>query len=121
MKVSDSSLLDRAAILLSGFCLVHCLAGALLVASLTVAGGWLSHDVHAVGLLVALPLAVVALWRGMQIHGRWEVVALGAVGIVLMATSLFAAHGERFEIGASVAGVIVLALAHFWNMRASRR
>jgi len=121
MKASDSSLFDRAAILLSGLCLVHCLAGALLVAGMTVLGGWLSHDVHAVGLLVALPLAVVALWRGMQIHGRWEVVGLGAFGIGLMAASLFAAHGERFEIGASVAGVIVLALAHVWNMRASRR
>lgn len=121
MRPSDSTLLDRAAIVLSGLCLVHCLAGALLVASLTVAGGWLSHDVHAVGLLVALPLAVVALWRGVQIHGRWQIVVLGILGIGLMATSLFLVHGERFEIGVSVAGVIVLALAHFWNMRAIRR
>lgn len=117
----NSTLLDRAAIFLSGLCLVHCLAGALLVAGLAVAGGWLSHDVHVFGLMMALPLAAVALWRGVQIHRRWLVVGLGGLGIGLMAASVFAAHGQRFEIAMSVAGVSVLALAHIWNMRAVRR
>lgn len=107
--------------LLSAICLVHCLGGALLLATLSVAGGWLSHELHAIGLAVAMPLAAVALWRGVQLHGRWDVVALGALGIGLMAGSLFAAHGARAELWLSVLGVSVLAAAHVWNMRAVRR
>lgn len=91
------------------------------MAGLTVAGGWLSHDVHAVGLMMALPLAAVALWRGLQIHGRWGVIGLGVLGIALMAASVFAAHGQRAEIAMSVIGVSILAAAHIWNMRAVRR
>ncbi|WP_416908365.1 MAG: MerC domain-containing protein [Polymorphobacter sp.] len=121
MKTIRPHLLDRAAILLSGLCLVHCLAGALLVASLTLVGGWMSHEVHSIGLMLALPLAVVALWRGVQAHGRWGVVAVGVVGIALMSASLFPDHGDALEIWLSVTGVLVLAAAHFWNMRAARR
>lgn len=120
MRENDTSVLDRAAIALSGICLVHCLAGALLLASLSVAGGWLSHDVHAIGLAFALPLAAVALWRGMRLHGRWAIALLGAAGIGLMAGSLLAGHAQRYELMLSIAGVSVLAIAHLWNMRASR-
>ncbi|GGI76731.1 hypothetical protein GCM10007973_11990 [Polymorphobacter multimanifer] len=121
MKTGKNSNLDRAAILLSGLCLVHCLAGALLVAGLTLAGGWMSHDVHAIGLALALPLAAVALWRGFRLHGRVAVLLLGAAGIGLMAASVFMEHAEHAELTLSVAGVIVLALAHLWNMQAVRR
>ncbi len=121
MKTVKNSSLDRAAILLSGLCLVHCLAGALFVAGLTLAGGWMSHDVHAIGLGLALPLAAVALWRGYRLHQRAAILAAGAAGIAMMAVSVFVAHGDEAELTLSVIGVIVLALAHFWNMQAVKR
>jgi hypothetical protein len=121
MKQTTGPLLDRAAILLSGLCIVHCLAGALVVAGLTLASGWMRHEVHAVGLALALPLAAVALWRGFRMHGRWAVMATGLVGIGLMSASLFVDHGARWEIILSVAGVSVLAAAHLWNIQAVRR
>jgi hypothetical protein len=81
---------------------------------------WFSHNVHLVGLALALPLAAIALWRGVAVHGRVGVAVLGAVGIGLMAASLFIAHGGSGEVLVSVVGVALLGAAHFWNLRASR-
>lgn len=115
-----SSWLDRSAITLSGLCLVHCLVGSLLLTAASLSAGLLSHDVHAVGLAVALPLAAFALLRGVGLHGRLGVGALGAAGIALMAASLVVGHGGPGEILLSVAGVSLLGAAHWWNLRASR-
>jgi MerC mercury resistance protein len=115
-----SSFLDKSAMTLSGLCLVHCLAGTLLLTVFAASSEWLSHNVHLVGLAIALPLAAVALWRGVAVHGRIGVAVLGAFGIALMAASLFIGHGASGEIALSVAGVILLGLAHYWNLRASR-
>lgn len=115
-----SSLLDKSAMTLSGLCLAHCLAGTLLVTMFAAGSEWLGHDFHFIGLGLALPLAAVALWRGVAVHGRIGVAALGALGIGLMAASLVIGHGGSGEILASVAGVVLLGLAHFWNLRAAR-
>jgi hypothetical protein len=115
-----SSLLDKSALTLSGLCLVHCLAGALLVTVFAVSSDLLSHQVHLVGLLLALPLALVALWRGVRVHRRVGVAVLGALGIGLMALSLVISHGEAAEVILSVLGVSLLAAAHIWNLRAAR-
>ncbi len=115
-----SSFLDKSAMTLSGLCLVHCLAGTLLLTMFAASSEWFSHNVHLVGLAIALPLAAVALWRGVIVHGRIGVAVLGALGIALMTISLFIGHGGSGEVALSVIGVILLGLAHFWNLRASR-
>jgi MerC mercury resistance protein len=115
-----SSFLDKSALTLSGLCLVHCLAGSLLLTVFAVSGDWLGHNVHLVGLLLAMPLAAVALWRGVKLHGRVGIALLGMVGIALMALSLLVSHGEIAEVVVSVIGVCLLAAAHLWNLRASR-
>lgn len=115
-----SSLLDKSAMTLSGLCLVHCLAGTMVLSIFAASGDWLGHNVHLVGLAIALPLAAVALWRGVTLHGRISVALLGALGIALMAVSLFIGHGGWGEILVSMTGVALLGLAHFWNLRASR-
>nr|WP_310524161.1 MerC domain-containing protein [Polymorphobacter sp.] len=115
-----SSFLDKSAMTLSGLCLVHCLAGTLLLTVFAASGDWLGHNVHFIGLLIAMPLAIIALWRGIAIHGRIGVGLLGALGIILMAASLFIAHGDAGELLLSVLGVSLLGLAHLWNLRAAR-
>lgn len=115
-----SSLLDKSALTLSGLCLVHCLAGTLILTVFAASGDWLGHNVHLVGLLLALPMAAIALWRGVRLHGRIGVAVLGTLGIALMATSLVISHGDIAEVVLSVIGVSLLAAAHFWNLRASR-
>ena len=113
--------IDRSALTLSGLCLIHCLAGSLLLALLSVGGGLLSHSVHAVGFAFALPLAAFGLWRGTQRHGRRMVLLLGSAGLALMAMSLWLSHGHLAEIAASVTGVALLGMAHLLNLRWSRR
>ncbi|MFZ4690477.1 MAG: MerC domain-containing protein [Polymorphobacter sp.] len=115
-----SSFLDKSAMTLSGLCLVHCLAGSLLLTVFAASSGWLGHNVHLVGLLLALPLAAIALWRGVRVHGRIGVAVLGVAGIALMAASLLIGHGGTGEILLSIIGVSLLAAAHLWNLRASR-
>lgn len=115
-----SSLLDKSALTLSGLCIVHCLAGSLLLTVFAISGDWLGHNVHVIGLLLAMPLAALALWRGVRLHGRIGAALLGMVGIALMALSLLVSHGETAEVVVSVIGVSLLAAAHLWNLRASR-
>ncbi len=121
MTLRIPHLLDKSAMTLSGLCLVHCLAGSLLLTVFAASGDWLGHDVHVVGLLLAMPLAAVALWRGFALHGRYAIGVLGALGIGLMAASLLISHGGVAEIALSIIGVCLLATAHLWNLRASRR
>jgi cytochrome bd-type quinol oxidase subunit 1 len=120
MNKRPDSLLDRIAIGLSGLCLVHCAAGFLLVSLFALTGDWLDHRVHVVGLLFAMPLAAVALWRGWRRHGRLPIGLLGLLGLVVMAASLAVAHGQMVEMLVSMAGVSLLAMAHWQNLKALR-
>ena len=109
--------IDRSALGLSGLCLIHCLAGSVLLAAMSVGGGLLSHSVHAFGLAFALPLAAFGLWRGVQLHHRVAVALLGAAGLAMMAGSLVLGHGSNAELATSVTGVALLGSAHLLNMR----
>lgn len=109
--------IDRTALGLSGLCLLHCLAGAVLLAALSVGGGLWSHNFHAIGLAAAAPLAAFGLWRGTRLHRRPAVLVLGGTGLVLMAVSIGLGHGSAYEIGLSVTGVALLGLAHLLNLR----
>jgi len=119
MPARFNSFLDKSAMTLSGLCLVHCLAGTLLLTVFAAGGDWLGHNVHIVGLAIAMPLAALALWRGFAVHHRIGVGLLGATGITLMAASLLIGHGGAAEIALSVAGVSLLGLAHLWNLNAA--
>lgn len=106
---------------LSGLCLVHCLAGSVLLAGLSATGGLWNHEVHAVGLAIAVPLAAFALVRGVRLHRQHVVAVLGGIGLAMMSVSVFLAHGSTYEIAISVCGVLMLASAHLLNLRWSHR
>lgn len=118
MSAAPRSLLDRIAISLSGLCLLHCMAGFLLLSLFALSGDWLDHRVHIIGLAVAMPLAAVALWRGWRQHHRGDIGVTGAVGLIVMTISLMVEHGALMEMLVSMAGVGLLALAHWRNLKA---
>jgi len=120
MPPRAASLLDRLAIGLSGLCLLHCMAGFVLLSLFALTGDWLDHRVHVVGLLLAMPLAAVALWRGWRRHGQVAIGMLGLVGLLVMTASLVVEHGDLAEMLVSMAGVSLLALAHWRNLKALR-
>lgn len=110
---------DRLGLALSGLCVVHCLVSAIALAMLSIAGGMLvSHEVHAAGLIVAMPLAAFALVRGALRHGEWLPMSVGGLAIGLMGGALSLPH-HNGEVAWTVAGAALLALAHDLNRRAS--
>ena len=110
--------LDRWAMGLSGLCLVHCLASAVLVAVIASVGGvLLSPHIHEVGLLLAIGLGVVALGRGIVEHGFMMPSAVGGLGLGVMAGALSMPHSAT-ETLYTIIGVSILALGHDLNRRA---
>jgi hypothetical protein len=110
--------IDRLAIGLSGLCLAHCVASAVLLTLLASAGGLLVHPIfHEVGLMLAIGLGVIGLGRGISQHGFMLPASIGSLGLGMMAGALTLGHGGG-ELVYSVAGVLVLALGHDLNRRA---
>jgi hypothetical protein len=114
-SIARNGTLDRVAMTLSGLCLVHCLATALLLGTLSTVGGLLGSPViHEVGLVLALGLGVVALGNGILTHGRFLPPSIGGLGIGVMAAALTLPHGG-FEMMATMLGVALLATGHYLN------
>jgi hypothetical protein len=118
VHASRQGSVDRIAIWLSGLCVVHCLASAVVVALLASAGGvLLDHDVHAVGLVLAIGLGIVSLGRGIAEHGYMMPAAIGGLGLGVMAGALTLPH-DSGEVLYTIVGVAILALGHDLNRRA---
>jgi len=114
--------LDRWAIGLSGLCVVHCIASSVLLALLSTAGGMLAAPiVHEVGLVLAIMLGVLALGRGVIVHGQALPAAVGALGLGMMAGAMTLPHDESGgEALWTIVGVALLAIGHMLNQRAGR-
>jgi hypothetical protein len=109
--------LDRAGMLLSGLCAVHCVACLLLVSVLGIGGGvLLAPAIHEVGLALAIAVGIVTLGLGVLRHGRRGPLAIGACGIGLMAMGLLVRHGVP-EALLTICGVALVATAHIRNLR----
>jgi hypothetical protein len=114
-----SGRLDRIAMGLSGLCLVHCVATAVLLGLLASAGGFLgSPIIHEVGLTFAIIIGAVALGRGIFEHGFMLPSAIGGLGLGVMAGALTLPHDGREPIY-TVIGVMIVALGHRLNVLAS--
>lgn len=109
--------LDRMGILLSALCVLHCLAGVLLVAGLGLGGTFLfAPAIHRIGLALAIVIGGITLAIGIARHGDPRPLQLGAGGLVLMALALAVGHGLA-EALLTIAGVSLLAWAHLRNLR----
>lgn len=111
--------LDRIAMGLSGLCLVHCLATAVLLGLLSAAGGMLGEPIiHEIGLVLAMLLGAIALGRGVVEHGFMLPLAVGGLGLGVMAGAISLPEGSGEAIY-TVIGVTILALGHRLNWIAS--
>lgn len=110
---------DRMAIALSGLCIVHCLATAILLSLLSVAGGLLGAPIlHELGLVLAMALGAIALGKGVVEHGFMMPSAVGALGLGVMSGALQLPH-DGSEALYTIVGVALLALGHRLNMMAA--
>lgn len=113
--------LDRIAIGVSGLCVVHCLASAVLLAMLSTVGGLLLNPIfHEIGLTIAIGLGAIALGRGVIAHGYLMPASMGAFGLGVMAGAMSLPHdGSGLETLWTVIGVGLLAFGHDLNRRAT--
>lgn len=113
--------LDLAGVILSCVCLVHCTALPLLLAALPFLGVHYHADegLHQVITALVVPVAIAALLPGYLRHRRWWILALGAVGVVLIGAgpALHESLGHSAEQAAAVAGGLSLVAAHLNNRR----
>jgi hypothetical protein len=109
--------LDRAGMLLSGLCALHCIAGIVLVSVLGLGGqALLAPAIHEVGLALAIVVGAVTLGLGVLRHGQAGPLVIGACGIALMSAALMVGHGLP-EAVLTICGVALVALAHIRNLR----
>ena len=118
-QFAHAARLDRIAIALSGLCLVHCLATAVFLAVVSSIGGLLGAPIiHEVGLTLAMLLGAIALGRGVLDHGYLLPIAVGALGLGVMAGALQLAH-DGTEAAYTMFGVGLVALGHRLNFIAA--
>lgn len=111
------SRVDKLAIGLSGLCAVHCVATAVAVVLLSSVASFLAAPIiHEAGLTLAMILGAIALGQGALRHGFLIPVAVGALGLGIMAGAMTLGHGTG-EMIYTILGVTLLAFGHELNRR----
>lgn len=112
--------LDRAGLLLSGLCALHCVLGVIIVAGLGLGGGiFLDPAIHRVGLVLATVIAAVAIGVGAVRHRRALPFVVAMTGLSFMGGALAVGHGVE-EAVLTVIGVTLVAAGHLLNLRKAR-
>ena len=112
--------LDRAGMLLSSLCAVHCVLGIVIVAGLGLGGGiLLDPAIHRYGLLMATVIAGVAIGTGAIQHRRAAPFVVAMTGLTFMGGGLAVEHGIE-EAVLTVIGVTLVAAGHVLNLRRHR-
>ena len=111
---------DRAGMVVSGRCLVHCLAGLILVGVLGLGGEVLLNPaIHRFGLVAAIGIAGATIGANALRGQRGAPLLAGLCGLSLMVAAVVAGHGAA-EVLLTMTGVALVAAAHVANMRHSR-
>ena len=109
--------LDRAGILLSGACAIHCLLSIVLVSGLGLGGElFLSPDIPRAGLLIATLIAGVAIGWGALRHRVAAPFVVAMTGLTFMGAALAVPHGVK-EAVLTIIGVALVSLGHILNLR----
>ena len=114
--------LDRLALILSGLCLLHCLAIPAAFLFTPLVSSWLLQSEttsHWVLLILAIPTSAVALWRGYKSHHDGTILWSGGIGLILMfiGVSHIWDHVSSYaETLFTMTGVIALLYAHVRNL-----
>ena len=112
--------LDSLAVILSGTCMVHCLALPVLVTLFPIVQGSLLEEqyFHLIMLGLILPTSLIALTVGCRKHKDPVTMALGAAGLLTLTVTALIGHeifgmlGERIV---TTFGGLILATAHIRN------
>lgn len=104
-------------LIVSGLCMVHCLAGLFLIGMLGLGGGLLLHPaIHRVGLILAVVIGAATIGANALRHGHRLPLMVGGTGLLLMAAAIVSDHGLA-EAVMTIGGVLLVATAHVINLR----
>ena len=122
---TNRSTLDKVAVVLSGVCMVHCLALPLLLTGAPITGGFFIDEelFHILMFVVILPVSLIALTIGCRQHKDILTISLGSVGLATLAFTAFFGHdwfGHDGERIVTSFGGLILAAAHIQNYRICR-
>ncbi len=116
-------ILDHAAIVVSGLCLVHCLLLPIIIVAVPLLAQLNETHFHAQMLLVVVPVSLFAFAHGYRRHGNLRIIAGGVAGIALLfigGTVVHASYGILADSLLTIAGSIILATSHYFNNRLMR-
>lgn len=118
--------LDAAAVVLSGICVVHCIAVPLALTLVPLFAISLGTDQHFHGLMlgIALPISVLALGLGTWRHRRGLILGTGfaAMALLAFASTWGHAHLDVYrESALMLVASVALAMVHLWNYRSVYR
>lgn len=119
---------DKLAMLLSSFCVVHCVGTPILlmaIPSLATVSMLADETLHSALLLFVVPLGCVALLLGFFHHRQKWVVLLGAVGIALLCSPVLLEYaevghviwGQHGEVLVTTVASLIVVMAHVFNYR----
>lgn len=113
---------DKAAILISTACTVHCLVIPIVVVAFPVLASTLCGDAgfHTILLWFILPTSLIALGLGCRSHKDLRVIFYGLIGLGFVLSAAIAGHSilsEFGERGVTMAGSAFLILSHVRNQR----
>ena len=117
---------DKTAISLSLICLAHCLLVPILLVMFSgyVTLAYNNELIHYLLLLLAIPVSLYALIRGMRNHSKFSFFVIGLIGIITLVfaitigTVIWGEFGEKLftAIGASI-----IVFAHYKNYKLCRK
>jgi hypothetical protein len=122
-SANQSDLLDKAAVALSGLCLLHCLLVPVIITALPIFSQFSERHLHAEMLVIVLPISLIALTIGFRRHANKRIVGWGIVGLLLLIVGATFAHnlyGVLADRLLTIGGSVILAVAHYRNSRLSR-
>lgn len=118
--------LDRLGLTASIGCAIHCLATGLFFLILPGLFEFSHHSsflglnnsvwIHGTLALIVVPVAIYSLSRGYRVHKRSSTLLFGTAGLALLTAGLLV-HPDPLETPFTFVGGILLALAHFINLK----
>jgi MerC mercury resistance protein len=117
---------DYWGVLVSGLCVIHCLAVPIVILLFPALGLSMfpQEDMtHAVLLAFILGVAGIAFFTGYRVHGNWRPVAWLVAGLILVIFATFFVHkhfGHQFEPLFAIAGSLCLIRAHYLNHKCKK-
>ena len=118
-KLQPNPYLDRAAIWLSGLCLVHCLALPLAILLAPTLSHWVEATettTHWILFGIAIPISLVAFVQGYRRLRSKLTLLLGGLGLLLMLVAVSHVFGRELEVALTVVGVTAVMFAHLRNL-----